>query len=130
MARADLAILAGVGIFALACLVVCGVYVYWSSDSHRDRKRRLKTQISGAQAIRRNDEQFSGIEATMSTQLSHHCKSSLYRVMFGNKHGESIVFLMADSREAAQKRATDALAAIHGITPDDVYLYHLASLRN
>ena len=29
MARADLEILAGVGILALACLLVCGVYVYW-----------------------------------------------------------------------------------------------------
>jgi hypothetical protein len=45
----------------------------------------------------------------MSTQLSHHCKTSLYRVMFGNTHGESIVFLMAGSRGTAQKRATDAL---------------------
>src|SRR6202022_2170538 len=120
-------ILAGVRILALACLVACGVYVYWSSDSYRDRKRQ--TQISGAQTIRRSEEQLSGTEATMGTQLSHHCKASLYRVMFGNTHDESIVFLMAGSRDAAQKRATGALAAIHGIAPDDVCLYHLASFR-
>jgi len=129
MARADLEILAGVGILALACLLVCGVYVYWRSDSYRDRNGRLETQISGAQALRLREEQFSGAEATMSTQLSHHCRTSLFRVMFGNTHGESIVFLMAGSRDAAQKRATDALAAMHGIAPDDVYLYHLVSFR-
>src|ERR1700687_1073658 len=99
MARADLAVLAGVGILALACLVVCGVYVYWRSDGYRDRKRRLEAQISGAQTIRRSEEQLSGTEATMGTQLSHHCKTSLYRVMFGNTHDESIVFLMAGSRD-------------------------------
>ena len=65
----------------------------------------------------------------MGTQLSHRCKTSLYRVKFGLAHDESIVFLMADSRDAAQKGATDALAAIHCIAPDDVYLYNLASFR-
>jgi hypothetical protein len=125
----DLAVLAGVGILALACLVVCGVYVYWSSDGYRDRKRRSETQISGALAIQRNDDPFSGTEATMGTQLSHRCKTSLYRVKFGHAHDESIVFLMAGSRDAAQKGATDALAAIHCIAADDVYLYNLASFR-
>jgi hypothetical protein len=50
--------------------------------------------------------------------------------MFGNTHEESIVFLIAGSRDAAQKRATDALAAIHSIAPDDVYLFNLASFRD
>lgn len=65
----------------------------------------------------------------MGTQLSHRCKTSLYRLMFGHAHAGSIVFLMAASREAARKEATDALAAIHNIAPDDVCLYNLASFR-
>ena len=67
----DLAVLADVGILALAYLVVCGVYVYWSSDSYRDRKRRLETQISGAQAIGRHrlDQRVGG------PHLNHHAKT-------------------------------------------------------
>jgi len=90
MARADLGILAGVGIFALARLVADDVYVYWKSNSYRDRKRRLETQMTGAHALRLSEALFSGTEATMSMQLSHHFKTSLYRVMFGNTYGESI----------------------------------------
>ncbi|WP_233465194.1 hypothetical protein [Paraburkholderia madseniana] len=81
MARTDLAVLAGVGILALACLVVYGIYLYWSSDSYRDRKRQLEPQIGSAHAIQKNEKQFSGTEATMGTQLSHRCKTSLYRGM-------------------------------------------------
>jgi hypothetical protein len=65
----------------------------------------------------------------MGTQLSHRCKTSLYRLMFGHAEDESIVFLMAASRDAARKEATDALAAIHHIAPDNVCLYNLASFR-
>jgi hypothetical protein len=49
--------------------------------------------------------------------------------MFGHAQDESIVFLMAASRDAARKEATDALAAIHGIAPDNVCLYNLSSFR-
>ena len=129
MAQADLAILGGVGILALACLVVCGIYLYWSSDRYRDRQQRLETQNSGTQAAEQNDEQFSETGATMGTQLSHRCKSSLYRAVFSNAHDESIVFLLAGSRDDARKRATGALAAIHGIAAHDVSLCNLASFR-
>jgi hypothetical protein len=61
MARADLGILAGVGIFALSCLVMYGVYVYWRSNSYCDRKRRLETQISGAQALRLSEAPVSAL---------------------------------------------------------------------
>jgi hypothetical protein len=127
MAHADLAILGGVGILALACLLVCGIYLYWSSDRYRDRQQRLEAQISGAQAAEQNDEQFSEPGATMGTQLSHRCKTSLYRAVFNNSHDDSIVFLLASSRDDARKRATGALAAIHGMTAHAVTLSNLAS---
>ncbi|MFM0171349.1 hypothetical protein [Paraburkholderia sediminicola] len=127
MAHADLAILGGVGILALACLLVCGIYLYWSSDRYRDRQQRLETQISGVQAAEQNDEQFSEPGATMGTQLSHRCKTSLYRAVFNNAHDDSIVFLLAGSRDDARKRATGALAAIHGIAAPAVALSNLAS---
>ncbi|MDE1179909.1 hypothetical protein [Paraburkholderia sp.] len=129
MARTELAVLIGVGLLALTCLVVCGVYVYWCSDGYRARKRRTDAQPDGARQPRRNHPPFSETEAIMGTQLSHRCKTSLYRVMFGHSHEESIVFLMAASREAAQKRATDALSVIHGIATEEVYLYNLSSFR-
>jgi hypothetical protein len=65
----------------------------------------------------------------MGTQLSHRCKTSLYRLMSGHAQDKSVVFLMAANRDAARKEATDALAAIHGIAPDNVCLYNLASFR-
>ncbi|PRX27827.1 hypothetical protein B0G75_11348 [Paraburkholderia sp. BL18I3N2] len=127
MAHADLAILGGVGILAMACLVVCGIYLYWSSDRYRDRQQRLETQIGTTQVAEQNDEQFSEPGATMGTQLSHRCKTSLYRAAANNAHGESIVFLFAGSRDDARKRATGALAAIHGIAAENVSLSNLAS---
>ncbi|MFM0347423.1 hypothetical protein [Paraburkholderia sp. RL17-347-BIC-D] len=127
MAHADLAILGGVGILALACLVVCGIYLYWSSDRYRDRQQRSETPLSGTQAAEQNDEQFSEPGATMGTQLSHRCKTSLYRAVFNNAHDESIVFLFAGGRDDARKRATGALGAIHGIAAHEVSLSNLAS---
>ncbi|SDH11871.1 hypothetical protein SAMN05216466_107164 [Paraburkholderia phenazinium] len=129
MVRIDLAVLAGVGILALACLVACGMYVYRCSDSYRARKRRTRAQRRGGRTIPRLDVSCSQAEATIGTQLSDRCRTSLYRVMFGHADDESIVFLMAASRDAAQKEATEALAAIHCITPDEVCLHHLASFR-
>lgn len=127
MAHADLAILGGVGILALACLLVCGIYLYWSSNRYRDRQRRLETQISGTQAAEQNDEQFSEPGTTMGTQLSHRCKTSLYRAVFSNAQDDSIVFLLAANRDDARKRASGALAAIHGIAAHAVSLSNLAS---
>jgi hypothetical protein len=137
MASADLAVLGGVGILALACLVVCGMYVYWSSDRYRNRnrnrssnrKRRVEPRISGTQAINQNGEQFSGADATMGTQLSYRCKTSLYRAVFGNSHDQSVVFLFAASRDDARQRAAGALAVIHGAAPTDASLCKLASFR-
>jgi hypothetical protein len=129
MVRIDLAVLAGVGILALACLVACGFYVYRCSDSYRNRKRRAEAKMSAGRVIQRIGTQLSQTEPTIGTQLSDRCRTSLYRVMFGRAHDESIVFLMAASRDAAQKEATEALAAIHCITPDEVCLHHLASFR-
>jgi hypothetical protein len=65
----------------------------------------------------------------MSTQLSNRCRTSLYRIVFGkpNSHVESIVFLMAGSRDAAHRRATKALAILFDIEEVDVYVYNLAS---
>lgn len=129
MARTDLAVLWSVAILALACLVVCAIYLYWSSDRYRDCKRRLETKISGIQAIGQDDEQFSGADATMGTQLSHRCKTSLYRAIFGNTREETIVFLIAGSRDDARQRACVSLAAIQGIEAHDVHLCNLASFR-
>jgi hypothetical protein len=141
MVHADLAVLGGVGILALACLAVCGVYLYWGSDTYRSRQRRLafeaqilkpplpNQQKSGTRAIPQNNEEFSGANATMGTQLSHRCKTSLYRAVFSANHGESIVFLIADSRDDARTRATGALAAIHGIAAPSVGLSNLAAFR-
>jgi hypothetical protein len=133
MVQTDLVVLVGVGILALGCLVVCGLYVYRCSDGYRsrNRKRRLVVQINRRQVSRRIGEPYSGVEAAiaMGTQLSLRCKTSLYRVIFGHDGEESVVFLMAASPEAAQKEAIDALAAIHCIAPDDVHLYSLASFR-
>jgi hypothetical protein len=129
MVRTDLTVLAGVGILALACLVVCGLYVYRCSESYRRRKQRAKTPISVRRAVQRIEQTASEDDATIGTQLSQRCKTSLYRLMFGNAHDECIVFLMAASRAAAQKEATDALAAIHCISPDEICVYNLASFR-
>jgi len=127
MAHADLAILGGVGILALVCLVVCGIYLYWGSDRYRDRQQRPEMPIGATQVAEQNDEQFSEPGATMGTQLSHRCKTSLYRAVANNAHSESIVFLFAGSRDDARKRATGALAAIHGIAAENVSLSNLAS---
>jgi hypothetical protein len=129
MARTEMAVLGGVAILALACLVVCAIYVYWGSDRYRDRKRRLESQISGNQAVGQNDEPFSGTGATMGTQLSYRCKTSLYRAVFGNTDDESTVFLLATSRDDARQRAGVALAAIRGVAAHEVLLGNLASFR-
>lgn len=132
MVRTDLAVLVGVAILALVSLLACGFYVHRCSDGYRNRnrKRRSGTPIKVRPAIQRIDELRSKAEATMGTQLSHRCKTSLYRVIFGHGRDESIVFLMADSRIAAQKEAIAALAAIHCIAPHDVSLHSLASFRD
>src|ERR1700753_956025 len=113
MAHADLAVLGGVGMLALACLVVCGLYLYWSSEGYRGRKREAFKQTRRKEVIGKqkcgvshtagkNNEVLSGVHATMGTQLSHRCKTSLYRAMFSSAHSESIVFLIADSRDNAR----------------------------
>ncbi|MFL9900850.1 hypothetical protein PQR75_25190 [Paraburkholderia fungorum] len=129
MAHADLAVLWGVGILSLASLVVCGMYVYWSSDSYRNRQRRFEAQHSGAQSIAHYDEPSSAIEVTMGTQLSARCKTSLYRAVFSNVQEGSIVFLFAGNRDDARQRAASALAAIHKIAAEKVQLGELASFR-
>lgn len=143
MAHADLAVLGGVGILALACLVVCGLYVYWSSETYRARQVLLRQSnrqviVVGGTAGKQNagmttpvkkNEALSGVQATMGTQLSHRCKSSLYRAMFSNAQNDSIVFLIADSRDDARRRASGALAAIHGMPAERVWLSNLASFR-
>ena len=129
MVRTDLTVLAGVGILALACLVACGLYVYWCSDRYRSRKQRPQWPMSVGWANPRTHEAPAAVEETVGTQLSQRCKTSLYRLMFGQAHDECIVFLMAASRAAAQKEATDALAAIHCMAPDEVCVYNLASFR-
>jgi hypothetical protein len=155
MAYADLAVLVGVGILALACLTVCGVYLYWNSDAYRSRQRRLRLEAqilrplpaglpaaprkhkserrsehrSATRAIPQNDDEFSGATATMGTQLSQRCKTSLFRAVFNAPHGESIVFLIADSRDDARTRATGALAAIYGLAAQNVALSNLAAFR-
>lgn len=141
MVHADLAVLGGVGILALACLAVCGVYLYWGSDAYRSRQRRLefeahilkpqtfKQQIGGRRATAQTRESSSGAQATMGTQLSHRCRTSLYRAVFSAAHGESVVFLIADSRDDARTRASGALAAIYGIAAQNVTLSNLAAFR-
>jgi hypothetical protein len=132
MVRTDLAVLVGVAILALVSLLACGFYVHRCSDRYRNRnrKRRSGAPIKVRPAIQRIDELRAKAEATMGTQLSHRCKTSLYRVISGHGRDESIVFLMADSRIAAQKEAIAALAAIHCIAPHDVSLHGLASFRD
>ncbi|MGV7242048.1 hypothetical protein [Caballeronia sp. M23-90] len=68
----------------------------------------------------------------MSMQLSNRCRTSLYRVIFGNPKSsdESAVFLMAGSREAANRRAVRTLAVLFDIREEDVYLYNLASFAD
>jgi hypothetical protein len=129
MADQELLVLGGVGILALACLVVCGVYVYLNSEKYRNRQRRSELLASDTRDIREEDESFSGGDTTMGTQLSYRCKTSLYRAVFGNTHDESTVFLIAASRDEARKRATEALAVIHGMAVKDVSLRNLASFR-
>lgn len=129
MAHADLAVLGGVGMLSLACLVICAMYVYRSSDRYLNRQRRLETQPSGAQSIRQCDEPFSPIGGTMGTQLSDRCKTSLFRAVFSNAHESSIVFLFAGNRDNARQRAASALAAIYNIPAQNVQLSDLASYR-
>jgi hypothetical protein len=138
MAHADLAVLGGVGILALACLVVCGLYVYWSSETYRARQVRLRQagrqiivigQPPGKRNAGKKNEALSGVQATMGTQLSQRCKTSLYRAMFSSATSDSTVFLFADSRDDARRRASGALAAIHGMEPERVWLSNLASFR-
>jgi hypothetical protein len=129
MAHAELAVLGGVGILSLASLVVCGMYVYWSSDRYRNRQRRFEAQHRGAQSIVQYDEPPSAIEVTMGTQLSARCRTSLYRAVFSNAHEESIVFLFAGDRDDARQRAASALVAIHKIPAEKVQLSELASFR-
>jgi len=68
----------------------------------------------------------------MSTQLSDRCRISLYRVIFGKPKSsdESVVFLLARSREAANRRAVRTLAVLFDIPEADVYLYNLASFAD
>ncbi|WP_438396926.1 hypothetical protein [Caballeronia sp. DA-9] len=68
----------------------------------------------------------------MSTQLSDRCRTSLYRVIFGKPKSsdESVVFLLARSREAANRRAVRTLAVLFDIPEADVYLYNLASFAD
>jgi hypothetical protein len=141
MAHADLAVLGGVGILSLASLVICGMYVYWSSDRYRNRQRRLEAQYGGARSIAQLIAQLSGqlsgpdnepssaVEVTMGTQLSARCKTSLYRAVFSNAHEASIVFLFADDRDDARQRAASALAAIHKVPAENMQLSELASFR-
>ncbi|WP_086380508.1 hypothetical protein [Caballeronia sordidicola] len=65
----------------------------------------------------------------MSTQLSKQCRTSLCRMIFAepNSRADRVVFLMADSREAASMRAKSVLAALLDIDPSEVRLYNLAS---
>lgn len=127
MAHADLAVLGGVGVLALACLIVCAVYLYWSSDRYRERERQGERPIIGAETAEKKDEQFQKAGETMGTRLSHHCKSSLYRATFNDAHQERIVFLLATSRDEARARASGALAVLRGIAPQDISLSDLAS---
>src|ERR1700685_2040176 len=112
MAHHDLLVFGGVGMLALACLVVCGIYVYWISERHRNRLRRIEPRTASAGHINEEDDLLSGDDTTMGTQLSHRCKTSLYRAVFGNLHDESTVFLIAASRDDARKAANEPLAAI------------------
>ena len=124
MVHADLAVLGGVGILALVCLAVCCVYLYWASDTYRSRQRRLEfeaqilkpplpnKQKSDTRTIPQNNEAFSGATATMGTQLSHRCKTSLFRAVFNAAHGESIVYLIADNRDDARTRFETVAAGI------------------
>ncbi|MGV7242117.1 hypothetical protein [Caballeronia sp. M23-90] len=68
----------------------------------------------------------------MSMQLSDRCRTSLYRVIFGKPKStdESVVFLMAGSREAANRRAVRTLAVLFDIPEADVYLYNLVSFAD
>ncbi|WP_144108217.1 hypothetical protein [Paraburkholderia sp. BCC1886] len=129
MARADLAVLAGVAILALACLFVCGLYVYWSSEHYRARLRQGHASTGGTKAIAQHEEELSGGESIMASHLSQRCKMSLYRAVAGDTHGESMVFLIAASRDDARTRATHALAAIHGVAAHNVHLHNLASFH-
>lgn len=65
----------------------------------------------------------------MGTQLSHRCKTSLYRAVFDNHYYDSIVYLMAANRDEARERAAGALAAIHDIAAQDVRLNDLACFQ-
>jgi uncharacterized membrane protein len=129
MVRTDLTVLAGVGILALACLAACALHVYWSSDVYRRRKLRQNLPAYAGWAIQRAKEAPLAVEETAGTQLSQRCKTSLYRMMFGEAHAENVVFLMAESREEARREAADALAAIQCVTPDHVSLHHVTSFR-
>jgi hypothetical protein len=129
MVRTDLTVLAGVGILALACLTACALHVYWSSDAYRKRKLRQSVPAYAGWAIQRAKDAPLPGEETPGTQLSQRCKTSLYRMMFGEAHAENVVFLMAASREEARREAMDALAAIQCVTPDHVSLHHVTSFR-
>ena len=129
MAHADLAVLGGVGILSLACLVVCGMYLYLCSDRCRNRKHRPEAQPGGTRSTGQYGEPSSAIKATMGTQLSDRCRSSLYRAVFSHADEDSIVFVFAGTREDARERATSALAAIHTIPVRNVQLADLASFR-
>jgi len=68
----------------------------------------------------------------MNTQLSDRCRTSLYRVTFGKPDcsDESVVFLMAGSRDAASRRAMAVLVVLYDIDPQEVHLYNLASFTD
>ncbi|MFL9961137.1 hypothetical protein PQR02_08445 [Paraburkholderia sediminicola] len=108
---------------------MCGVYLYWSSEKYRRRKQRFDKQMSRIRATGKTKASLSRTGADMGTQLSHRCITSLYRAVFDNTHHESIVFLLAASRDDARERAVGALAAIHGIAVQNVRLGNLASFQ-
>jgi hypothetical protein len=78
--------------------------------------------------FRDNPKMMSG-RNSMSTQLSNQCRTSLFRVIFGkpDSRADRVVFLMADSREAASSKAKSVLAALFDIDPSSIFLYNLAS---
>ncbi|HZZ14031.1 MAG TPA: hypothetical protein VFE79_25350 [Paraburkholderia sp.] len=133
MAHADLAVLVGVGMLSLACLVISGIYVYRTSDRYRNRQRPLKAQPGSAQVTVHHHKPSAAIEATMGTQLDDRCKTSLYRAVFSIAHEVAYegraVFLFAANRDDARQRAVSALAVIHTIPAQNVQLSDLASFR-
>lgn len=140
MAHADLAVLWGVGMLAIACLFVCAVHLYRSSDTHRlrvkvrNRKRRAaaanRPESVAAHAALRAHVPRCDSGAVTGTQLSPRCKGALFRAVFDHHYNDSIVFLMAANRDDARERASGALAVIHDIAVQDIRLANVASFQD